>query len=106
MATSPDYEGLEQCKIREMTSNGLPSENLYDIARNSSAVHRKVAIQLLVERGSLLACREEIATEARQFVLSNPLVIKKIDPAAAAFAATKLPGVVDCIADGLTSISS
>ena len=46
----------------------LPSENLYDIARNSSAVHRKLAIQLLVERGSHLACRDEIAAEARQFV--------------------------------------
>ena len=31
-------------------------------------------------------------------MLSNPLLIKKRDPAAAAFAATKLPGVVDCIA--------
>jgi len=77
----------------------LPSENLYDIARNSAAVYRKLAIEILVERASPFAGRDEIAAEAREFVLNNPIIIKKIDPAGAAFA-TNLPGVVDCIADG------
>jgi hypothetical protein len=79
----------------------LPSENLYDIARNTAATHRLLAIQVLVERASPFAGRDEIAAEARQFILSNPIILKRIDPAAAAFA-TKLPGVVDCIADGQT----
>jgi uncharacterized protein YjiS (DUF1127 family) len=79
----------------------LPSENLYDIGRNPAAIHRLLAIELLVERGSDLACREEISNEARQFILNNPVVIKKIDPAAA-WLAPNLPNIVDCVADGHT----
>jgi hypothetical protein len=44
----------------------LPSENLYDIARNSAATHRKLAMQILVERGSHLACRDEIDADAKE----------------------------------------
>jgi hypothetical protein len=79
----------------------LPSETLFSVARNTAAAHRLLAIEILVERASPFAGREEIAAEARQFVLSNPLVLKKIDPASAAFA-PQLPGIVDCIANGLT----
>src|ERR1700735_822719 len=79
----------------------LPSEQLFGVARNTAAVHRLLAIQILVERASPFAGREEIAAEARQFVFNNPIILKKVDPAAAAFAAS-LPGVVDCIADGNT----
>jgi hypothetical protein len=59
----------------------LPNEHLFDVARNNSACHRLLAIQILVERASPLACRDEIAAEARQFVLSNPLILKEINPA-------------------------
>jgi hypothetical protein len=76
----------------------LPSEHLYEIARNSSAVHRLLAFQLLVERGSHLACRDEIAADAKQYVLNDPLVLKKIDPASAALAPAKLPNIIDCLA--------
>jgi hypothetical protein len=79
----------------------LPSSNLFDLARNPAAVHRLLALQLLVERGSHFASREEVASESRQFILGNPLILKRIDPAAAAFAAS-LPGVVDCLDDVLT----
>jgi hypothetical protein len=79
----------------------LPSEQLFGVARNTAAVHRLLAIQILVERASPFAGREEVKAEARQFVLNNPIILKKVDPAAAAFAAS-LPGVVDCIADGHT----
>jgi hypothetical protein len=75
----------------------LPSENLYDIARNSAAVHRKLAIQLLVERASSFAGRDDIAPEAREFVLGNPIIIKQIDPALA-WLAPNLPSIVDCVA--------
>lgn len=79
----------------------LPDETLFNLARNESAIHRMLAIELLVERASPFVGRDEIAVEARQFVLSNPMVLKTIDPAAAAFA-PKLPGIVDCLADILT----
>ena len=75
----------------------LPSETLYDIGRNTAAAHWKLAIQILVERGSHLACRDEIAAEAKDFVLNDPLVLRRIDPVSAALATTKLPGIVDCL---------
>jgi hypothetical protein len=76
----------------------LPDINLFDIARNESAVHREVAIRILVERGSLYVAREEIAGEARQLVLDQPAVLKRIDPASAVHA-LKLPGVIDILTD-------
>lgn len=47
----------------------LPDLNVFDIARNESAVPRELAIRILVERGRLYVSREEIAGEARQLVL-------------------------------------
>jgi hypothetical protein len=41
----------------------LPSGNLYGVARNAASVHRQLAIQLLVERASPFAGRDEIAAE-------------------------------------------
>jgi hypothetical protein len=75
----------------------LPSEVLFNLARNPAAVERKLAIQLLVERGSEFACRDEIALEAEQFVLDNPRILAKIDPVGAVMAASRLPGIVDVI---------
>jgi hypothetical protein len=74
----------------------LRSEDLLNIARNESAVGRLLALELLVSRGSPLCGHPEIAAAAEQFVLSNPIVLKKIDPHAVA-SAIKLPGVVDCL---------
>jgi hypothetical protein len=79
----------------------LPSENLFALARNHSAAHRLLAVQLLVERASPLAGHDDIAAESRHYVLNNPAILKKIEPAAAAFA-PQLPGIVDCLADVLT----
>ena len=36
----------------------LPSETLYDVARNHSAAHRALAARLLVEREEAIAARE------------------------------------------------
>jgi hypothetical protein len=79
----------------------LPSANLFDIGRNPAALHRKLAIEILVERASPLVGREEIAEEAREFILNNPVVIKTIDPAAA-WLAPNLPNIVDCLAHEMT----
>jgi hypothetical protein len=75
----------------------LPSEVLFNLARNPAAVERKLAIQLLVERGSEFACRDEIAVEAEQFVLDHPRILAKINPVGAVMAASRLPGIVDVI---------
>lgn len=76
----------------------LRAEDLYAIATNEAAAYRDLAIQILVERGSLFALKDEIAEESRQYVLDNPLVLRKIDPASAV-TSIKMPGVIECIAD-------
>ncbi len=76
----------------------LPEANLYDIARNPAAVHRGLAMRLLVERGSLFAGHPDIAEECRELVLQDPIVLKKVDPAQALHA-LQLPGVIDILAD-------
>jgi hypothetical protein len=76
----------------------LRSESLFAIARNEAAQHRLLAIRLLVERGSSLALQPEIADEARELVLNDPIILKKVDPASAIIS-LKLPGIVDVIAD-------
>jgi hypothetical protein len=76
----------------------LPDANVFDIARNESAAQRELAIRILVERGSLYVAREEIAGEARQLVLDQPAVLKRIDPASAVHA-LRLPGVIDVLSD-------
>jgi hypothetical protein len=76
----------------------LPDLTVFDIARNESAVQRELAIRILVERGSLLAAREEIAAEARPLVIDHPAILKRIDPATAVHA-LRLPGVIDVLSD-------
>jgi hypothetical protein len=92
------YEGIGIMHDPRTDLERLPSENLFDLARNDAATHRKLAIQLLVERGSHLACRDEFAAEARDYVLNDPIVLKRIDPASAALATAKLPNIIDCLA--------
>jgi hypothetical protein len=55
--------------------------------------------QLLVERASPFAGRDDVAPEAREFVLNNPVVLKKVDPASV-WLAPSLPNIVDSVADG------
>jgi hypothetical protein len=76
----------------------LPDSTLFDISRNESAAHGEVALRILVERGSLYVARDEIASAARQLVIDNPAVLKRIDPASAVHA-LKLPGVIDVLSD-------
>jgi hypothetical protein len=52
----------------------LPSDKLFDIARNECAQHRVLALRLLVERGSRLALQPEIVEEARALKLIDPTV--------------------------------
>lgn len=79
----------------------LPSENLFHVARNPSAVHRALAVRLLVERGSPLACDDEVIDLARAAIFSDPIRLStcqaKMDPVTAA----KLPGPIELIASGL-----
>ena len=53
----------------------LPSDKLFDIARNECAQHRVLAIRLRVERRSRLALQPEIIDEARALKLIDPAVI-------------------------------
>ena len=73
----------------------LHDQNLFDIARNSEAVHRGLAVRMLVERASPFASRDEILTEARRVVLDDPMTIKGLAPEVAA----KLPDLLDLVAD-------
>jgi hypothetical protein len=54
----------------------LPDEQIFTVARNPSAAHRKLAIRLLVERGSLFAGHPDIGEEARDLVLEDPIVLE------------------------------
>jgi hypothetical protein len=76
----------------------LPSETLYTVARNEAAAHGDLALRVLVERGSDCALRDDVAERARELVLLDPLLLKKVNPAAAVISLT-MPGVIDCIAD-------
>src|SRR5580700_4194697 len=53
----------------------LPSDKLYDIARNECAQHKVLALRLLVERRSRLALQPEIVDQARALKLIDPAVI-------------------------------
>jgi hypothetical protein len=79
----------------------LRSEDLFNVARNLSAVHRALAARLLVERGSPLACADEVIELAKDVIFSDPITLatchKNMDPATAA----KLPGPIELIASGL-----
>lgn len=76
----------------------LPDANLYDVARNSSAVHRLLCLEILVERCSVYAARDDVANEARQLIIDNPLILKEIDPASAVHT-LRLPNIIDVAAD-------
>jgi hypothetical protein len=76
----------------------LDDNSLFSVARNPSAAHRLLAIRVLVERASLFAGHPDIADEARELVLEDPIVLKKVDPASG-LQALRLPGVIDVLAD-------
>jgi hypothetical protein len=76
----------------------LRAEDLYAIASNEAATHRELALRILVERGSLLAVKDNLAAESHALILDNPIILKRIDPAAAV-TALSMPGVIECIAD-------
>jgi hypothetical protein len=76
----------------------LPDEQLFNVARNPAAVHRGLAMRLLVERASLFAGHPDIAEECRELFIQDPIVLKKVDPAQALHA-LRLPGIIDILAD-------
>lgn len=76
----------------------LRAEDLHNIARNSAAAHRLLAVRMLVERGSALACSDELVADARAAILDDPCLLRMcrengMDPALI----TKLPGILDLI---------
>jgi hypothetical protein len=79
----------------------LPSENLFNIARNPSAVHRALAARLLVERGSPLACADEVIELAKDAIFANPIALAACHKNMNAATAAKLPGPIELIASGL-----
>jgi hypothetical protein len=79
----------------------LPSETLYDVARNHSAAHRALAARLLVERGSPLACADDVLDLAQDVVFSDPIALATCHTKMDAATAAKLPGPVELIARGL-----
>jgi hypothetical protein len=76
----------------------LPSEQLYTIARNESATHKALALRILIERGSEFALQPEVAEEARELILNDPVILKKSNPACGV-TALSMPGVLDVLAD-------
>ena len=54
----------------------LPSENFYDIAGNSAAVYRKLAVEILVERASPSCRPRRDPAKAREVVLNNPVILQ------------------------------
>jgi hypothetical protein len=77
----------------------LPSETLFHIARNPSASHRALAARLLVERGSPLACDDEVIELAEDVIFSDPISLATCHKNRAT--AAKLPGPIEMIARGL-----
>jgi len=75
----------------------LRDDDLLHLARNPSCNCRAAAIRLLVERSSHHAGHPDIAAEASAMLHADPLILKKIDPAAA-FSAHKLPGLIEILA--------
>ena len=76
----------------------LRSEDLYGIASNEAAVHKDLALQILVERCSEFALKDDVAAAAQEFVLDHPLILKRINPATAVNALT-MPGVIEVLDD-------
>jgi hypothetical protein len=77
----------------------LPSEILFDVARNPSAAHRALAARLLVERGSPLACADEVIELAEETIFADPVALANSHKNNAT--AVKLPGPVEMIGRGL-----
>jgi hypothetical protein len=75
----------------------LRDDDLLHLARNPSCNCRADAIRLLVERSSHHAGHPDIAAEASALLHADPLILKKIDPAAA-FSAHRLPGLIEILA--------
>jgi hypothetical protein len=80
----------------------LRDDDLLHLARNPSCNCRADAIRLLVERGSRHASHPEIAVDAANLIHSDPIILKKVDPASAV-AAHKLPGLIDVLANEVKS---
>jgi hypothetical protein len=79
----------------------LPSETLFHIARNPSAAHRALAARLLVERGSPLACADDVLELAQDVVFSDPIALATCHKNMDAATGPRLPGPIDLIASGL-----
>jgi hypothetical protein len=76
----------------------LPNDNLLAIARNHSAIGRKLAIRMLISRSSHLAAHPDIAAESKSHILNDPRILAKTDPATLSIA-HKLPSLLDCFYD-------
>lgn len=50
----------------------LPDQQLFDVARNHDAVHRKLAVLILIERCSPYIRRVEIADEVEKILATTP----------------------------------
>jgi hypothetical protein len=50
----------------------LPSATLWDVARNPDAIHRKLAVLILIERCSPYIGRREIADEVEDILATKP----------------------------------
>jgi hypothetical protein len=73
----------------------LRSQDLLAVARNQAAHARMLAIAMLVERAAKEAMHPDIAAESQNFVLSNPLILKKVNPTD--LMGAKIPGIVDVV---------
>jgi hypothetical protein len=74
----------------------LPSDDLFNIARNVAAERRVDAIRILVERGSPYCGHQDISTAAAALVHGDPSILKTTDPSV--HVVGRLPGVLDIIA--------
>ena len=73
----------------------LRSEDLYHIARNHCAQHRLLAVRMLVERGSPLACADELIDLAKDVIFSDPITLAACHKNMDAATAAKLPGPIE-----------
>jgi hypothetical protein len=56
-----------------MDLEALPDQQLFDVARNTNAVHRSLAVEILVERCSKYLRRVEIADEVEKVLSTTPV---------------------------------
>jgi hypothetical protein len=81
-------------------SHSAPN-TLFNIARNHCAQHRLLAIKMLVERGSPLACSDEVIELAKDVIFADPITLATCHENMSAATAAKLPGPIELIASGL-----